>query len=291
MELKSHQRPLSVDEQIGNLKSLGLVINDENRAREFLNDVSYFRLIKAYSLGLKIKNCNYNNEIQFEDIIELYLFNANFRQLIFPIIEKIEINLRCRLANYFSCEYGIFGYEKVENFTNPVFYDEFYTDYTKEISRNSNAPFVKNFCENYCESKLPFYALVELLSFGALSKFFKNMKNRDKKMVAQSFNVGYTYFESWIENISFVRNICAHYGRLYNAKLPKTPMLYGQYSDKGIKNNRVYATLLCMKHLVPNDKHWTQIVEEIKLLFIKYPKVEKKLIGFPDNWYEYMHNL
>lgn len=32
--------------------------------------------------------------------------------------------------------------------------------------------------------------------------------------------------ESWLESISYVRNICAHYGRLYNAKLSKTPMLY-----------------------------------------------------------------
>ncbi len=28
------------------------------------------------------------------------------------------------------------------------------------------------------------YALVELFSFGTLSKFFKNMKNEDKKAVA-----------------------------------------------------------------------------------------------------------
>ena len=51
------------------------------------------------------------------------------------------------------------------------------------------------------------------------------MKNPDKKTVAKSFGVGYTYFESWLESISYVRNICAHYGRLYNAKLSKTPML------------------------------------------------------------------
>ena len=49
------------------------------------------------------------------------------------------------------------------------------------------------------------------------------MHNADKKIIALTYNVSYTYFESWIESISYIRNICAHYGRLYNAKLTKTP--------------------------------------------------------------------
>ena len=44
---------MTIDEQVENLKELGLVINDEGEVKEFLNDVSYFRLIKAYSICLK----------------------------------------------------------------------------------------------------------------------------------------------------------------------------------------------------------------------------------------------
>jgi len=53
---KHHQSPLNIDEQIANLKSINLIIEDEYSAKKFLNDVSYFRFIKAYSLGLKPKN-------------------------------------------------------------------------------------------------------------------------------------------------------------------------------------------------------------------------------------------
>lgn len=63
--------------------------------------MSCFRLIKAYSLNLKVKNGKYYAGVTFEQIVELYLFNANFRQILFPEIEKVEINLRCRIANYF----------------------------------------------------------------------------------------------------------------------------------------------------------------------------------------------
>ena len=101
-ELKQHQPPMAIDEQVENLKSIGLIVNDEEYAKKILNDISYFRLIKAYSLNLKSKNGTYNDKVTFEQIVELYLFNANFRQLIFPEIEKVEINVRCRIANYFA---------------------------------------------------------------------------------------------------------------------------------------------------------------------------------------------
>ena len=79
MELKQQQPAMNVDEQIENLKRLGLVINDEEYARRILGDISYFRLIKAYGLGLKKKNDRFDGTTTFEQIVELYLFNANFR--------------------------------------------------------------------------------------------------------------------------------------------------------------------------------------------------------------------
>lgn len=284
MELKEHQPSMSVDEQLENLKAIGLKIDDEDYARQILNDISYFRLIKAYGLGLKRKNTDFDGSIAFEQIVELYLFNANFRQLLFAMIERIEINLRCRITNHFSHTYGVLGYEESVNFNNPDYHKEFLDDIENEISRNSKAPFVKNYKNNYVDGKIPFYALVELFSFGTLSKFYKNMKSQDKKSVAQIYGVGYTYLESWIEHIAFVRNICAHYGRLYNVNLAKTPKLYKQYSENGISSIRVYATLLCIKHLVPNDRHWTEFIDTIELLFEKYSHVNKKLMGFPDDW-------
>ena len=285
-ELKQHQPSMSIDEQVENLKSLGLIINDEDYAKKILNDISYFRLIKAYSLGFKPKNGNYNEGVTFEQIVELYLFNANFRQIMFAEIEKIEVNVRCRIANYFADTYGVLGYKEPANFVDEEYYNTFLEDIEEELGRNSKAPFVRNFKENYEGGDLPIYALVEVFSFGTLSKFYKNMKNADKKAVAQSFGIGYTYLESWLESISYVRNICAHYGRLYNAKLSKTPMLYKEYSQAGIGNNRIFGVLLCMKQILKNDAHWNQYVDQIEMLIDKYEKVDVKTMGFPKNWKE-----
>jgi abortive infection bacteriophage resistance protein len=283
-ELKKHQPPMTIDEQVENLKNIGLIVDDEEYAKKILNDISYFRLIKAYSLNLKSKNGCYNKQTAFKEIVDLYLFNSNFRQLIFPEIEKVEINVRCRLANFFAEQYGVLGYLQAENFSNENYHAQFLEDIKEEVRRNSKAPFVRNFKENYEGGNLPIYALVEVFSFGTLSKFYKNMLNKDKKAIAKTFGVGYTYFESWLESISYVRNICAHYGRIYNAKLSKTPILYKEYTQVGIGNNRIYGVLLCLKYLLKDDDHWNLFVDKIELLFDKYPCVQISTMGFPENW-------
>ena len=37
------KQPISIDDQIAKLRSLGLIIADEDRARKTLSEVSYFR--------------------------------------------------------------------------------------------------------------------------------------------------------------------------------------------------------------------------------------------------------
>lgn len=283
-EQKTHQPPMTINEQVENLKNIGLIVNDEEYAKQILNDISYFRLIKAYSLNLKSQDGNYNKGVSFEQIVDLYLFNANFRQLIFPEIEKVEINMRCRISNIFAERYGVLGYLDAENFMSAAYHRVFLDDIEAEIQRNSKAPYVRNFQKNYEGGQLPIYALVEIFSFGTLSKFYKNMRNADKKIVAKTFGVGYTYLQSWLESIAYVRNICAHYGRLYNAKLSKTPVLYKEYTKAGIGNNRIFGILLCLKHLLKNDKHWNLFVERVGLLFEKHENVQIKTMGFPTDW-------
>lgn len=277
---------MTINEQISNLKEKGLVIKNEDYARNILSDISYFRLIKAYSLGLKEKNGKYYEGIEFEHIVALYLFNANLRQILFPQVERIEVNARCRISNYVSEKYGVMGYLNKENFADEEYYNQFMDDVASELSRNARAPFVKNYRENYDGGQLPFYALVEICSFGTLSKFYKNMKNEDKKLIAKSYNVGYTYFESWLESISYVRNICAHYGRLYNAIIVKKPMMYKQYADMNISNNRLFSVLLCMRELLKGSDQWNAFVDELDMLTKKYDKINIYSMGVVDNWQE-----
>ena len=281
---KKQQRPLTVPEQIENLKQLNLQIDNESFAAQFLNHVSYFRFIKAYSLGLKPRNGCYSDSVTFEHLVDLYKFNTEFRQLLFPQIEKIEVTLRCRLSNYFCVTYGVLGYQDPQNFSSPIFHHSFMQEAQNEIKRNRRAPFIKNFQENYEGGAIPFYALVEIFSFGTLSKFFKNLKNPDKKAIASTYQVAFPYLESWIESISYVRNICAHYGRLYNTKLTKKPKIYKEDQVLGVSNERIFGVLCCMKHLLSEDASWGKFLYDMATLFQNHPKTDIKTMGFPQNW-------
>ena len=285
-ELKKHQPSFDIEKQISNLIEKGLIIGDVEFAKKTLNDISYFRLIKGYSLEFKPKNGKYYPDTSFEKILELYTFDEKMRHELFIIIETIEVNARCRIANYISNKYGIHGYLDKTIFQNEEYYKKFIDDVDEEIIRNSRAPFVKNFQNNYETKDLPIYALVEICSFGTLSKFYKNLNSADKKEIAKKYGIGYTYVESWFESISYVRNICAHYGRIYNAKLTKKPMLYKQYTEIGVSNDRIYAVLLCMKKLITDDGKWNTFIDRIDELINQYEGINLESIGFVENWLE-----
>jgi len=111
-------------------------------------------LIKAYSLGLKERNGNYHENVRFEDIVDLYLFNSMLRQLLFVEVEKVEVNLRCRLSNYYCENYGVFGYENKDNFAVPSkIFTAFFDEIQREIIRNARSPFARNFQDNYVHTK------------------------------------------------------------------------------------------------------------------------------------------
>ena len=285
MQEKKFQKPMTIDEQIINLKKINLVIDDEDYAKQFLNQVSYYRLIKAYSIGLKSTNGKYLDNINFDHIVRLYKFNGKLRQLLFHLFERIEINFRCSISNYFSLKYGLTAYKCPEYFANTNYHSDFLNDINTEISRNSRSPFVRNYTQNYPNGDIPFYALIELFSFGTLSKFYKNLFNTDKKEIAKEYNVGYTYLESWLESISYVRNICAHYGRVYNAILTKRPVLYNQYVEQGINNARIFSIIICLHHILPNDGMWKDFVKNLQNLISYYQDIlNMDAIGFPANW-------
>ena len=279
---KSHQAPIDVNEQIENLISLNLEIEDKDYAKSVLNRVSYYRIVKAYSITLK-ENGKYIEATTFENIVDLYLFDMELRHILFSLIEHIEVHLRAVITNYFSLKYGNFGYKDLSNCKKKNFQKSTIKELEREIKRNKKSPFIHNFEKNYEGGEIPFYAVIEVASFGTLSKMYKNMVNEDKKEIAKEFEVDYIYLESWIENLSYVRNICAHYGRLYGAKLTKTPKLYKEYLKQGISNNTIFASIINLKILAEDD-YYDKFHSDLLEIINKYPSAELNHLGFIRNW-------
>lgn len=85
-----------------------------------LNRISYYRLIKAYSISLK-EDGKYIDGTTFENIVDLYLFDVELRHILFSLIEYIEVYLRAVITNYFSLKYGNFGYKDISNYKKKNF--------------------------------------------------------------------------------------------------------------------------------------------------------------------------
>ena len=78
------------------------------------------------------------------------------------------------------------------------------------------------------------WMILEVATFGTLSKMYKNLKSQlpERAAIANDFGL-YSAKElsSWLEAISVLRNIIAHHSRLWNRSLAKQPMNIKGYRD------------------------------------------------------------
>lgn len=275
---------LSHQNQIDLLRTRGLIINDEIFAITKLQHISYFRL-SAYFLPFQSTKDTFNHGTTFEQIINLYHFDKELRLLAFGAIEKIEIFLRAAIAYNLSKHSGTFGFTQEENFCpREGDFAWLQDDIIKETSR-SKETFIKHFRDNYAETDLPIWMVVEIISFGTLSKLYAMLCPTVEKEILDGIGLHSFVFKNWLHVFSYVRNLSAHHSRLWNrqfvikAKIPKHKKEFtGMINDK-------YYTFAVMVHTVLRAINDTfDMKSELQNLIAKYPNVDLSQMGFVDGW-------
>lgn len=275
----SVKRPATFEEQIVIFKSRGLIVANEDFAMRTLRRINYYRL-SAYTLSLKNDDL-YHSNITFEQIVELYEFDRRFRYLIMEMVEQVEIAFRTHISYHIAHTYGAMGHLETEHFDN---HELFLIELEKEIKRSQEI-FIRHHAQKY-NGKIPVWVAIEILSFGALSKLYSNMSSDDRNHIAKlNYRVSAIYLESWLKCLSYIRNICAHYGRLYNRPLTSKPRLDRKSMKLGINQGKIFAHLYILKELIPDRDRWTDFVTRLEALLYKYNEVvELDRIGFPGDW-------
>lgn len=280
---------MAIPEQIKNLKDDNLTIEDEEEAARILQRVSYYRLIKAYCTPFKDKaSGKYRKNASFNHIYGVYKFDDRLRHLLIPYLQEIEIAFRCQIANFFCVKYGVLGYLDRNNFDEYASHSELMNKIYQCLDQAKESPIVKHFKKEYDGGEPPLYAAVELFTFGALALFYNSMKVEDRKEIAALYEgVDEGYLSSWLVSIGYVRNLCSHYNRLYNKSLVKKPRLYKK-QDGGVRNDRLYAVLCCMRYLLKGSSGWRTFVDSLDGLFKEYDYcVKPQGIGCPEgDWKE-----
>lgn len=282
LELK---QPKTFSEQIKILKDRGLVIKNEENAKFILSNINYYRFT-AYLLQFKDIDNTYKDNITFEHINSLYMFDKELRTLLLDILGTIEISFRTYIAYTLAINHGTIGYLRKEIYIDKDFYNDFMLNLESEKHKNYKKLFIKHHMDKY-DGKLPIWVAVEIMTFGMMSKLYSNMLPADKSFIKNNLcNLNVKILDTWLQSLTHLRNQCAHYGRIYNYDLPiiKIKKEYKQYS---IDNKKIFSYIIAIKHICVNKEVWNRFFINLQDIINKYQEyIDLRCIGFPRNWLE-----
>jgi abortive infection bacteriophage resistance protein len=218
MFVKYIKLPTTYIEQLRILKSRNINIICEKQATEIIKHHNYYRL-SAYFLPFEKSRHIFEKNISLKDVVSLYEFDRKFRLLLDEILEIIEISIRSILAYQLSHKYGAFAHLNSANFNDSFDHTEWLSHIRLETER-SREIFIKHYSEKYDEyPDLPIWMAIEVISFGRIIRLILNLKKDDQIELAKQFGLHHKIFCSWILSFNYIRNLCAHFGRLIFKKL------------------------------------------------------------------------
>ncbi len=292
MSRKPYTKPAKTYiEQLQLLKSRGLKINAEAKALHLLEKLSYYRLSGYWYPLLKDpkKDHIFKPDADFQTAFCLYRFDRDLRIFILKELEKIEVAIRAQMIYQLSHYKGAFWYTDTSLFSDSLEHNTTLRKLSAEF-RKSDEEFIRAFNSTYSEPYPPSWMMLEIASFGNLSKLYKNLKSgRTKRNIAHYFGLDDSTFSSWLHCFVYIRNVCAHHSRLWNRGMsisPQIPLNPSKtwLSNTGINNNRSYFILSMMLYLLQSIDSKHQFIFRFKVLLKKYPNVDVAAMGFPKDW-------
>ncbi len=270
---------LTIDEQILNLKALGMLFKDENNARSTLENINFYRLSGVWFIFKK--DGRFQDNIYFENILDIYNFDREFRLHMLNAIERIEISIRNRFITELSSEYGLFAHLDSTIFHNHQIHSALVAKLKEEFKRSKEL-FSKHFKTKYEEELPPLWISAELMTMGQISNWLNNIKARqDRQNIARHYNLDEKVLLSFLHNLTVVRNISAHHSRLWNRKLPIS-FTYPKFLHKKMNvanKQNIYNTIVMCEYLmdsIDTDNVWK---ERLEALLIKY-NIDKTMMGY-----------
>jgi abortive infection bacteriophage resistance protein len=207
------------------------------------------------------------------------------RNLLFAAIEEVEIYLRAEFAYYHAHKYGATGYMDPANYNSTKHnHKSFMERVNTEIGQNRKVLFVEHHQKNY-EGQFPIWVITELFTFGMLSYFFGDMPTPDQKNLAKKmYGTIPKNLVSWLRCCTDLRNICAHYGRLYFRVFSAAPAFVPGLSADS--SRRLFGVVLALKELYPDKNKWNAGTYSglVNLVNSYSGVINLSHIGFPVDW-------
>ncbi len=296
--VQSIKHALTVTEQIKLLKARGLIVNNMTYAQHKLKYISYYRF-QSYLYYYEIPHVENNKRthifkenVTFEKVAHLYVFDKSLRMLFLDAIERIEVAFRTVMNNVMSLKYNNHWYLEKSIFNRySAKLERSYQVILNEIipkakRQHQDELFLKHYIKEgkYNGQDLPCWVLAEITTKGMWSKLYGLLHFEYKKAIAQDFGLPVTLFESWFHCLTILRNQCAHHGRVWNRdyavkmKLPKSALTV---LDQHKTSAMIFAMHSVLRLIAP-ESEW---LSRLEMLITKY-KVDIKAMGLTENWKE-----
>lgn len=306
MEFKKEWK--SYQEQVDILESRGLMIDNREKALEYLNRIGYYRLSGYWYpfrklIGGSKRDDDFIENSYFHDAIKLYVFDKRLRLLALDAIERIELAIRVDIAHRLG-EKDIFAYENpdlfhgsfskhVNNKSRMTKHQEWLRRFDRQVRRAGQEPFIKHYNEKY-SGKYPIWVVIEIWDFGLLSHLFAGLKEADQNEIAKCYDINNgKLFSKWVRSLNFIRNVSAHHSRLWNTNIvDRSPLRSLEPYWSSLDNSRAFYYFCIMQKLLksicPNSSWRTRFIE----LMDSFPKLENNAVslenfGIIEGWKEW----
>lgn len=263
-----------------------LRVENDDRARSILSTVNYYRLT---TYGKHLRRADdpekFIDGVSLDDLYALYQFDMGLRHQLLAVLEFFEVQLRAKISYHLAMTYGSTGYMNAANFrldkASQGMHKGLMNKFRAEVRRQDDLAFVRHHQVKY-GGKFPVWAAVELFSFGMLAQLFSILIEGDQWAVSREYRLSAQELGALLDAAVDVRNICAHYARLYNQPIEGHPILPPQYA--AFDSDYVFPVLLALKSVAGGHRVYGDMIRGLSQLFAAYPQADPALCGFPEGW-------
>ncbi|MBU0457823.1 Abi family protein [Patescibacteria group bacterium] len=282
--MKYSKPPLSIDDQLSLLQSRGVIVEQEEYARNFLRHVGYYHL-SAYCKHYQNHDDVFIEGTTFEQIKDTYTFDRRLILLCFDAIERIEISLRAQMTNELAMSHGVLWYLEEDLYGNQQKLLRSQEDFKEEIDKTkSREGFLKEFYRKYTtENWPPSWIMMEILSFGKTVRCLGNLKRNHQNRISAAYQINNIVLLSWLRGLVDIRNICAHHERLWNREIkPAEQPRVGNFRVPELRGSLFCYLVIIRKLLskVSPTSTWSKKIYEI----IKDNENFHDSLGCPKDW-------
>lgn len=310
---------LSVHNQVLLLQARGMDVGLVADAETLLTQFGYYRLSGYWHPMRKWKFMPgatggivtvYEDDFQqgstLTQAIKLAKFDEDLRALFLRAVERIEIGLRVRVALLLG-QRGAMAhrdpknlYPKFSSTPDPTTGVPPYTtwlDRVNEHETRSKEQFAVHMRSKY-GLPFPLWVSIEVWDFGMMSRLVSGMTISDLDALGTQLGVSRKLvIPSWLRAINHIRNICAHYSRLWNRspadqpmppRLGEDPML-DHLATNSFAQTKLYAVAAVMQYLLRTidpafATEWSNLLKTHFLTFPTKPPFAAGQSGFPAGW-------